>query len=91
MASRKSKGKSVILALVCIVLGFMLAFSYKLANKEQSSSEKLTDPQFARETELRKQLIRLKQDNRSLQKELEKNKVLFGQWKKTCLRKNKFF
>ncbi|KYD08153.1 DUF881 domain-containing protein [Heyndrickxia sporothermodurans] len=72
MASRKSKGKSVILALVCIVLGFMLAFSYKLANKEQSSSEKLTDPQFARETELRKQLIRLKQDNRSLQKELEK-------------------
>lgn len=77
MASKKMKGRNVILALVCLVLGFMLAFSYNLANKDERSSSKLSDPQFERENELRNQLLKQKKENRSLQKELydKQNKV----------------
>ncbi|MGE8204172.1 DUF881 domain-containing protein [Heyndrickxia sp. NPDC080065] len=77
MKRTKMKGKNVILALVSLVLGFMLAFSYNLANKEKKSSSTLSDPQFARENELRNEILKQQKENRRLQKELydKQNKV----------------
>ncbi|MBS4172429.1 DUF881 domain-containing protein [Bacillus sp. FJAT-49736] len=77
MKNKAVKGKNIILTLVLFILGFMLAFSYNLANKKEIPSEKISDPQFARETELRNELIRQQKQNSDLQSELYKkqNKV----------------
>lgn len=66
----KLKGKYVILSLVCLVLGYMMAFSYHLTQKEISSSE-ITNSQWERDMQLRNQLIAQEERNRSLQKELK--------------------
>jgi uncharacterized protein YlxW (UPF0749 family) len=65
----KVKGNHVILSLVCLVLGFMLAFSYHLTKKEKEAS-KITDVEWERTLVLRNQLIKQEQVNRELQKEL---------------------
>ncbi len=77
MRTKTAKGKNIILTLVMLVLGFMLAFSYNLANKKQPVSTKISDPQFARENELRNELIQQQKENRALQEELfsKQNKV----------------
>ncbi|KQL54716.1 hypothetical protein AN964_15195 [Heyndrickxia shackletonii] len=77
MRNKAVKGKNIILTLVMLVLGFMLAFSYNLANKKEPISSKISDPQFARENELRNELIQQQKQNRALQKDLftKQNKV----------------
>jgi len=77
MRTKTAKGKNIILTLVMLVLGFMLAFSYNLANKKQPNTAKISDPQFARENELRNELIQQQKENRALQKDLfsKQNKV----------------
>ncbi|RLQ95828.1 DUF881 domain-containing protein [Falsibacillus albus] len=77
MKKKKIKGKQVVLSLVTLVLGFILAFSYSLANKEQAKN-KITDRQWEREDQLRSQLIEQQKANRKLQKELyaKQSKVL---------------
>ncbi|MGM0844510.1 MAG: DUF881 domain-containing protein [Bacillota bacterium] len=66
----KVKVRHVVLSLVCLVLGFILAFSYSLANSERKEGAQLTDGQWQREDELRSQLINRQDENSQLQKEV---------------------
>ncbi|RDI47546.1 DUF881 domain-containing protein [Falsibacillus pallidus] len=77
MKKKKIKGKQVVLSLVTLVLGFILAFSYSLANKEKAGN-KISDRQWAMEDQLRNQIIQQQKDNRKLQNELfeKQSKVL---------------
>jgi uncharacterized protein YlxW (UPF0749 family) len=67
----KVKGKHVILSLVCLVLGFMIAFSYQIT-KAENDKKKISDKQWQRNLDLRNQLIEQEEVNRQLQKELTK-------------------
>jgi len=68
----KVKGKHVILSLVCLVLGYMIAFSYHLTQKEnQKEQPNLSGKQWEKTIDLRNQLIAQEETNRKLQKELE--------------------
>ncbi|MGG1678803.1 DUF881 domain-containing protein [Neobacillus sp. NRS-1170] len=67
----KVKGKHVILSFVCLVLGFMLAFSYHLTQIEkQKEKPNLSGKQYEKTLTLRNQLIAQEETNRKLQKEL---------------------
>ncbi|WP_413301446.1 DUF881 domain-containing protein [Bacillus sp. 1P10SD] len=79
MKKIKVRGKHVILSLVCLVLGFMIAFSYHLTQLEnQKEKPSLSDKQYEKTLGLRNQLIAQEETNRKLQKELNKkqDKVL---------------
>lgn len=72
MKKIKVKGNHVILSLVCLVLGYMLAFSYHLTQKQNDTKQtKMTDRQWNQTLSLRNQLISQEETNRKLQKELE--------------------
>lgn len=76
---KKVKGKHVILSLVCLVLGFMISFSYHLTQKEKDTGHSsLSDKQWEKTLNLRNQLISQEETNRKLQKELrqKQEKVL---------------
>ncbi|ULT58502.1 DUF881 domain-containing protein [Neobacillus drentensis] len=67
----KVKGKYFILSLVCLVLGFMVAFSYHLTQtKLQNEKRNLSGNQYEETLGLRNQLIAQEETNRKLQKEL---------------------
>ncbi|MBM6618543.1 DUF881 domain-containing protein [Bacillus suaedaesalsae] len=66
----KVKGKYVILSFVCLVLGFMISFSYQLTKTENQEENVLTDKQWQREYEYRNTLISQEEVNRKLQQEL---------------------
>jgi uncharacterized protein YlxW (UPF0749 family) len=67
----KVKGNHVILSLVCLVLGFIMAFSYHLTQMENKEEKpKLSDNQYKKTLALRDQLIAQEEINRNLQKEL---------------------
>ncbi|MEH7106855.1 MULTISPECIES: DUF881 domain-containing protein [Bacillaceae] len=66
----KVKGNHVILSLVCLVLGFILAFSYHLT-QTQNQKPKMSDKQYEKTLALRDQLIAQEEKNRELQKELK--------------------
>ncbi|MBM7586744.1 uncharacterized protein YlxW (UPF0749 family) [Bacillus pakistanensis] len=70
MKKMKVRGKHVVLSLVCLVLGFILAFSYSLASTDESIQSKLTSGQYQKEDDLRDQLIALQEKNSMIQKEL---------------------
>lgn len=79
MSKMKVKGKHVILSLVCLVLGFMIAFSYHLTQMEnQEETPKMSGKQYEKTLALRDQLIAQEETNRKLQKELneKQDKVL---------------
>jgi uncharacterized protein YlxW (UPF0749 family) len=65
----KVKGKHVILSLVCLVLGFMISFSYHRTKSEAERSN-ITDQQWRRDLDLRNLIIEQEYENRKLQKEL---------------------
>jgi len=65
----KVKGKHVILSFVCLVLGFLTAFSYQLT-KEDNQEVTLTDNQWNRNYQLRKQINEQEKTNKELQQEL---------------------
>jgi uncharacterized protein YlxW (UPF0749 family) len=73
----KVKGNHVILSLVCLVLGFMIAFSYQ-RTESQNNQSSITDKQWQQNVNLRNQLIKQEEVNRELQKELnaKQNQVL---------------
>jgi uncharacterized protein YlxW (UPF0749 family) len=70
MKRLKVRSKQVVLSLVCLVLGFILAFSYSLANKEEETGNSLTDGQWRQEEALRDQILRQQQENNKLQDDL---------------------
>lgn len=65
----KVKGKQVIFSLVFLVLGFMVAFSYNLTQREKIKPEAENNA-WDREYQLRTELIEQEEKNRELQKEL---------------------
>lgn len=70
------KGNQVVLSLVCLVLGFMLAFSYHLTQKENKAKHySITDKQYDKTISLRNQLISQEETNRKLQKELKRKQA----------------
>jgi uncharacterized protein YlxW (UPF0749 family) len=73
----KVKGNHVVLALVFLVLGYMIAFSYHLTEKINETAPK-TNKQWERNLSLRNQIINEQERNRELQKELnlKQDKVL---------------
>ncbi len=68
----KVKGKHVVLSFVCIVLGFMISYSYQFTKSENKEEDKITDRQWEREYEYRNMLIKQENTNRTLQQELFK-------------------
>ncbi|MED3562108.1 DUF881 domain-containing protein [Bacillus xiapuensis] len=73
----KVKGNHVILSLVCLVLGYMIAFSYHLTQKEkQRDTRELSDRKWEKTLDLRNQLNAQKETNRKLEKELAKKQNL---------------
>lgn len=67
----KVKGNHVVLSLVCLVLGFIIAFSFHLTQIEnQSEKRDMTDSQYEKTLALRNQLIAQEETNRNLQQEL---------------------
>ncbi|SDJ74126.1 DUF881 domain-containing protein [Sediminibacillus albus] len=66
----KLKGKHVILALVLLVSGFLIAFSYQHTKKE-SQVIQVTDQQWEKDFYYRQQLINLEEKNKELRDELE--------------------
>jgi uncharacterized protein YlxW (UPF0749 family) len=66
---KKIQGNHVILSLVCLVLGFMISFSYQYA-KEETRKRNLTDRQWQKEYEYRNKIIEQQEKNRKLHEEL---------------------
>ncbi len=66
---KKVKSRYVILTIVCLIFGFMLAFSYHLTEKKESNTN-MTSSQFERDMALRNELIEQEEKNRELQQEL---------------------
>jgi uncharacterized protein YlxW (UPF0749 family) len=67
----KVRGNHVILALVFLVLGYMIAFSYHLTERVNDQAPK-TNKQWERNLSLRNQIINEQERNRDLQNELNK-------------------
>ncbi|WP_456275580.1 DUF881 domain-containing protein [Bacillus sp. AK128] len=66
----KVKGNHLILSFVCIVLGFMISFSYQFTKSENSEANGITNRQWEREYEYRNTLVKQEELNRNLQQEL---------------------
>lgn len=67
---KKVNSNRVILSLVSLVLGFMVAFSFRVTQNESDNSKGLTDRQWEQHLNLRNELIEQEEKNRKLQKEL---------------------
>lgn len=65
----KMKGSSVIFALILLVAGFLVSYSYQLT-KEANRNRTITTEQWNKEYEIRSQLIAKEEVNRDLQEEL---------------------
>lgn len=63
----KVKGKHVVLSFVCLVLGFMVSFSYQLTKAEEKN---ISDRQWQRDNNIRNTLLQTEERNRQLQQEL---------------------
>ncbi|KAB2335327.1 DUF881 domain-containing protein [Bacillus mesophilum] len=69
---QKVKGRQVIFSLVFLVLGFILAFSFRLTNNENEAAD-ISTKQWERDLNLRNQIVEMEEKNRSLQRELNAN------------------
>ena len=77
MSKIKVKGKHVVLSLVCLVLGFMIAFSYHLTQmKNTKVKPTVSGKQWEKTLALRNQLIAEEKSNRELQKELHQKQEM---------------
>lgn len=85
---RKINGKRVVLPLVCVVLGFMIAFSYNLTKEGEGAAE---DKAWDQEYELRQQLIEQEKQNRELQKELLQKQENVSQIEKDLAQEKQLF
>ncbi|BDG48136.1 MULTISPECIES: DUF881 domain-containing protein [Parageobacillus] len=78
----KRKGNRVILAFICFILGFMLSFSYQYT-KNETAKRDITDRQWQKEYEYRKQLIQIQKENRQLKNELVQKQDKVAEMEKT--------
>lgn len=72
----------MILSLVCLVLGFILAFSFSLANTEQAELGNRTNGQWKQEEALRDQILEYQQKNNKLQEKLYEQQDKIGNMEK---------
>jgi hypothetical protein len=64
------QNRYLVLSFVCLVLGYLLAYSYQLTQKEnESKTNKLSDKQWEKTIALRNQLNDQEEMNRKLEKE----------------------
>ena len=76
------KGKYVIMTLVCLVFGYMIAFSYHLTDQKNNKTN-MTSSQFEHDLELRTEIIAQEEKNQKLQRELyQKQKQVLKMEKK---------
>lgn len=68
MVQMKMTGKHVILSLVCLVLGFIISYSYQLTKEEETN---VTDRQWQRDRAIRETLINTEERNLELQQDLQ--------------------
>lgn len=66
---KKVKTNRVVLSIVCLVLGFMIAYSYRVTQGAKSKQH-ITDSQWEQSINLRNELNDQKEKNRELQNEL---------------------
>lgn len=69
--SRTLMNKRIIFSIVCLVLGFILAYSYSLSSSKKLSGENVSSKYFEQEEQYREDLIRQKERNKELADELE--------------------
>lgn len=73
----KLNSKRVILSLVFFVTGFILSFSYQFTSEGSENEGNVTEKQWQREAEVRRQLLKQEERNKELQDELmEKQKLV---------------
>ncbi|SEN28924.1 Uncharacterized conserved protein YlxW, UPF0749 family [Mesobacillus persicus] len=72
---KKLKTKRVVLSIVCLILGFMIAYSYRLTESGKSSRQ-ITDSQWEKNLSLRNELNEQREKNRDLQEELNKRQEM---------------
>ncbi|WP_071459361.1 DUF881 domain-containing protein [Bacillus massilinigeriensis] len=66
---KNSSSNRVVLSLVCLILGFMFAFSYRLTQEEKAKPH-ISDRQWEHNLDLRNELIKEEKENSALQKKL---------------------
>ena len=69
--SRAAVNKQIVFSLVCLVLGFILAFSYSLSSSKKQNGEHAGGKFFDQEERYREDLIEQKERNKELSDELE--------------------
>jgi len=69
--SRSILNKRIIFSIVCLVLGFILAYSYSLSNSKKLNGESVSSTYFEQEERYREDLIQQKERNKELAEELE--------------------
>lgn len=74
--------------LVCVVLGFMIAFSYNLTKEGEGAGK---DKAWDQEYELRQKLIEQEKQNRELQKELLQKQENVSQIEKDLAQEKQLF
>lgn len=69
-STRSVVNKQIIFSIVCLVLGFILAYSYSLSSSKKSSGEPVSSKYFEQEESYREDLIIQKERNKELATEL---------------------
>ena len=69
--TRSPVNKRIIFSLVCLVLGFILAYSYSLSSSKKLSGQAVSSKYFEQEEQYREDLIHQKERNKELTTELE--------------------
>ncbi|OCA86093.1 hypothetical protein A8F94_11630 [Bacillus sp. FJAT-27225] len=86
------KGNQVVLSLVCLVLGYMMAFSYHLTRVEnEERNPAVTGKLYERTLDLRNQLISLEETNRELQKEFNSKQAQVLEYEKALSKEEQTF
>lgn len=69
--TRTVVNKRIVFSIVCLVLGFILAYSYSLSSSKKSGGETVNNKFFDQEERYREDLIEQKERNKELADELE--------------------
>ncbi|CAM3696569.1 DUF881 domain-containing protein [Mesobacillus zeae] len=91
MKKKLINNNRVVLSLVGLVLGFMIAFSFRLT-QDETQGHRISDRQWEQTLSLRNELIEQEEKNSSLQKQLDKQQdVISGQEKDLAKEAQVFF
>lgn len=77
--------KRVIFSIVCLVLGFMLAYSYSLSSSKKTNGQSAGNDYFEQEERYREDLIQQKERNKELADELNASQLQVREFEKSLL------